>query len=299
MNHPFREFASLLVAAGHSPVPIVPNTKRPALAGWQRLCDAPLSPAEIERFARSPIAFGLGAALGFNGLIAIDIDTDDAAIMAAVREVLPTIAVAKRGRRGCTGFYRDPTGTIRTRHFTGLVDVLAHGTQSVIHGLHPDTGRPFQWLGTRTLLDIPINDLPVIAPEIANRIADALSPWLIQTPRPAPARPPVRPCELSQYERDRQRRYVDFILSSELSTLAGMVPNTGRNQTVFRLVCRVGRWAHHAILSMDQLKSDVLNACEVNGLVRDDGRRAVLATIESALAKSSGDALPDLGARHG
>ena len=128
--------------------------------------------------------------------------------------------VAKRGRRGCTRFYRDPTGTIQTRHFTGLVDVLAHGTQSVIGGLHPDTGRPFQWLGTRTLLDTPFGDLPVIAPDIPDRIADALSPWLMKAPRPAPARPPVRPCDLSQHERDRQRRYVENVLSKELSLLA-------------------------------------------------------------------------------
>ena len=109
----------------------------------------------------------------------------------------------------------------------------------------------------------------------------------------------MRPCESSPNEWDRQRRYVENILSKELSTLAAMAPNSGRNQAAFRLVCRVGRWAHHAILSMDRLKFDVLGACERNGLVRDDGRRSVLATIESALAKSAGDPLPDLGARHG
>ena len=85
MQKPFRETALPLLAAGYSPIPIMPGTKRPALAGWQRLCDAPLSPDEIERFARSPIAYGVGVALGFNGLIAIDIDTDDAAIVAAIR----------------------------------------------------------------------------------------------------------------------------------------------------------------------------------------------------------------------
>ena len=89
MHKPFRETALPLLAAGYSPIPIVPGTKRPALAGWQRLCDAPLSPDEIERFARSPIAYGVGVALGFNGLIAIDIDTDDAEIVAAIRQVLP------------------------------------------------------------------------------------------------------------------------------------------------------------------------------------------------------------------
>ena len=298
MNKPFFETASLLVGAGYSPVPILPNTKRPALSGWQRLCDAPMSPAEIERFARSPIAYGVGVALGFHGLIAIDIDTDDAAIMAAITAALPTATVSKRGRRGCTGFYRDPTGTIRSRHFTGMVDVLARGAQSVICGIHPDTRRPFQWLGTRTLLDTPIRELPVIAPDIADRMNDALSPWLKEAPRPAPTRPPMQQCELSEYERDRQRRYVENILSSELSTLAAMIPNSGRNTTVFRLVCRVGRWAHHAVLPLDQLKSGVLDACDRNGLVRDNGRRAVLATIASGLAKSAGDTLPDLGARH-
>ena len=78
-----------------------------------------------------------------------------------------------------------------------------------------------------------------------------------------------------------------------------MVRNSGRNQAAFRLVCRVGRWAHQGIIQQDRLIAHVIDACERNGLVRDDGRRAVLATIESALAKSSGDALPDLGARHG
>ena len=89
MHKPFRETALPLLAAGYSPLPILPGTKRPALAGWQRLCDTLLSPDEIERFARSPFSYGVGVALGFNGLIAIDIDTDDAAIVAAIREVLP------------------------------------------------------------------------------------------------------------------------------------------------------------------------------------------------------------------
>ena len=45
----------------------------------------------------------------------------------------------------------------------------------------------------------------------------------------------------------------------------------------------VGRWAHHGIIQKDQLVADVLDACERNGLVRDDGRKAALATIASGL----------------
>ena len=77
-----------------------------------------------------------------------------------------------------------------------------------------------------------------------------------------------------------------------------MAPNSGRNDAAFRLVCRVGRWAHYSIIPHDQLVADVFGACERNGLVRDDGCKAVLATIDSGLAKSAGDTLPELEACH-
>jgi hypothetical protein len=73
--------------------------------------------------------------------------------------------------------------------------------------------------------------------------------------------------------------------------------DSGRNQAAFNLVCLVGRWVHHEIISRDHLISAVFEACERNGLVSEDGRDAVLATINSALARSAGDVLPDLGSR--
>jgi hypothetical protein len=300
MHKPFREIALPLLAAGYSPVAILPNTKRPALAGWQRLCDAPLSLDEIERFARSPIAYGVGVALGFNGLIAVDIDTDDVAIIGAIRSVLTMSTVAKRGRRGWTIFGRDPGGRPRSRHFASMVDILAHGSQTVLPPTpHPGSGQPYHWIGAATLLSTPVAVLPVIGPDIAHRLAAALSPWLIKAPRPAPARRPMRPFDLTQHERHRQLHYVETILSKELPVLAAMGPDSGRNLAAYRLVCRVGRWVHHGVVPIDRLTTDVLDACEANRLVSDDGRKAVLATVASALAKSAGDALPDLGARHG
>ena len=100
-------------------------------------------------------------------------------------------------------------------------------------------------------------------------------------------------------ELERQHRYVASILDRELPALAGMRPGSGRNDAAFRLVCRVGRWAHAGIITRDQLTAVMLDACERNGLVHDDGRKAVLDTIASGFAKSAADALPELGARHG
>jgi hypothetical protein len=304
MQKPFAETALPLLAAGYSPLPILLGTKRPALAGWQRLCEAPPSLNQIERFARSPITYGVGLALGFNGLIAIDIDAENPAIVTAIREVLPSSVVAKRGRKGQTDFYRDPTGTIRARKFSAstgmLVEILARGNQTIVPPTrHAETGQPYRWLGERTLLNTPVAELPTIPVEIAHQLNAALAPWLRNAPHRASAHLPLRPSALGQQERECQRRYAEVIIAEDLKSLAGMAPNSGRNHAAFRLVCRVGRWTHHAIIPRDKLISDVLDACEHNGLVRDDGRRAVLATIASGLDKSAADTLPDLGGHHG
>lgn len=108
------------------------------------------------------------------------------------------------------------------------------------------------------------------------------------------AKPATRP---AGPEHERQWRYSQSVLLRELRSLAAMQPGTGRNDRAYRLVCRVGRWVHHGIISRDHLVADMLDACERNGLVAEDGRRAVLCTIESGLARSAHDTLPELEAR--
>ena len=181
-----------------------------------------------------------------------------------------------------------------------MADILARGSQTVLPPtLHP-AGVMYRWTSTATLLHTPIGALPVIVPDIADKLAAALAPWRT-TPQtlPAAARARLQPCVLSENDRERQHRYAISILARELPALASMASNTGRNQAAFRLVCRVGRWAHHGIIARDPLVADVLDACERNGLVREDGRKAVLDTIASGLARSAHDALPELEARHG
>ena len=296
MQNSFAETALPLLAAGHSPIPIVSGKKRPALAGWQRYCDAPMASQEVKRFAASRTSYGIGVALG-RGLLAIDIDTADKTIVAAIRSVVPASPIAKRGRKGRTDFYRDKTKTIRARKFSSdfgmLVEVLAHGNQTIVPpSLHPDTGLPYVWLGPHTLENTPLRQLPVIAPDVADRLASVLAPWRAKSLRSSPEKLPPRLYDRS--ELDRQRRYAEEIVSRELKTLGAMAINSGRNCQVFRLVCRVGRWVHAGILSADRLTADILNACLENGLVSEDGASAILATVESALRKSANDALPNL-----
>lgn len=88
MIRPYRDYAATLLASGFNPIPIVPRTKRPALRGWQTYCSVPMPAELVQRYVDAPRPFGIGLALGFRGLVAIDVDTDNAALLAKIREVL-------------------------------------------------------------------------------------------------------------------------------------------------------------------------------------------------------------------
>ena len=197
-------FASILRA-----LLFLPGTKRPAFAGWQRCCDVPMARHEVKRFAASRTSYGIGVALG-RGLVAIDIDTADETIIAAIRSVVPASPIAKRGRKGRTDFYRDKTGTVRARKFSSdfgmLVEILARGNQTIAPpSLHPDTGLPYLWLGPHSLENTRLDRLPVIEPDIGDRFASVLMPWSTKSQRVAPESLPPGFC--GPLERDRQRRY--------------------------------------------------------------------------------------------
>ena len=74
----------------------------------------------------------------------------------------------------------------------------------------------------------------------------------------------LRPCIADGPEHERHRRYAYAVLARELHALASMQPDSGRNDRAFRVVCRVGRWVHHGIISRDELTADVLDACTAN-----------------------------------
>ena len=306
----YRNEAQKLHAQGLNPLPIVPGTKRPALRGWQRFCSEPMPIALVKSHTVSATPFGIGLALGYRGLVAVDIDTEAPTHIRAMISALPPIRAAKRGRRGFTAFFQDPTGKVPTARF-GIVEVLARGTQSVLPpSIHPHTRQPYLWLDPEALSEFEfaalnqaprLQNLPALGTDDLGRlraIAERFSGCTQRTITPLRLSIEV-PAALSELEWARHRRYAEKILSQELMILGAMARNSGRNVATFRLVCRVGRWVHHAVIPEDRLAAEILEACERNELVRDDGRQAVLATIASALAKSARDMLPYLGPSHG
>ena len=308
-NNPFAE-APALLASGYSPLPL--NGKRPVLTAWQKHAVAPMTPAEIEYWGQRG-TINVGVALSFNDVIAIDRDTEDAAIIRAVRDVFRAIyrrggvPVGKKGKRGATSFFRDPTGTIRNRNIADrdgemLFEILAAGRQTAVPpSIHPDTGSPYLWTTARTLLDTRPDELAEIAIADVEAIEDALRLWTDKAERHV-SKTMARPLRLTHLDADeiaRQRGYAQAILDREAGILAAMRPESGRNKRAFNVACRLGRWVHHDVISEAAIEVAIIDACQANGLVKEDGAGAVLRTVASGLKRSEKDHLPDLGARSG
>jgi hypothetical protein len=195
----YAQCAERLIERGFAAVPIMPGTKRPGfffagmwigLANWQRrFSGGPPPESERERWATGDTGVGVVAGQASHGLIAVDIDSEDPAIQAALKNVLPPTHVRKTGARGETLFYHGPE--ITQSHSwniagTRVVDLIGPGRQTVLPPtIHPDTGAPYRWSGSESLEDLQPHELPTLPSDIAEQITAALLP-LGYRPEPQP-----------------------------------------------------------------------------------------------------------------
>lgn len=301
-----------LLSHGYSVMPLRPRSQVAFLPDWPALAINPLTADACERYARSPIPYNVGIALGYRGLVICDRDTDDERVRDALRPVFASIyarggvPVAKFGSKGLTSFFRwIDAGQFRNRLFASselgtFLELSGAGRSTTLPpSIHPKTGKPYTWHTARTLLDTYVDELPTWTAADVLAIETAIAPFLPPPKPPALIRPRVSVSDLGERERQRQVRYALAIIDGELPALAAMPENSGRNHKAFQLACHVGKWVQNGILDQHRVVEPIMQACEANGLVRDTGRAAVLKTINSGLSKAANDALPDLREQQG
>jgi hypothetical protein len=303
----FAQYAAHLLDGGYSPIPLLPGTKRPLFEkNWDRLRSLALEPEEIADLCRQHHDLGLGVAGGFENLVPIDIDTEEPKIARAILDALPPILVAKKGQKGLTPFYWDAYGTIKEGRkfrrprkdggFDMLVEVLVTGQSVIPPTIHPDTGRPYEWLTRRTLFSETLEELPVITVAHIDAMEEALKPWL-PSPRLvkfAPKRQaPERPAAGSRME-----AYARAALAGEVQVLSGL--SCGRNWALYLAASRLGKYVHHGILPEAEAQAALESATQRNGYAaaKHGGMKKARATLRSGLEKAKGDPLPDLSAQN-
>jgi hypothetical protein len=153
-------------------IPLKPESKAPLLDAWTQFCDRLPTEEECEKWEKYyPDRYGqvCGPA---SGVMWVDIDSDDPAILNAVK---PS-PVRKRGRKGeSRAFKFDPD--VLSCKVAGIIDILAYGHQTVLPPtLHPETEKPYVWITPDTLENFSITDLPTFTQDDLNDIRRILEP---------------------------------------------------------------------------------------------------------------------------
>ncbi len=174
------QLGATLVDRGFPILPIQPNTKKPGLyklgawheyPKWSRHCERDTTDNEVDIWGNWPEA-GIGIAAG--RVIGIDIDVLDSPTIALEIEALakrmlgdtPAVRIGHAPKRLLV--YR------AVQPFSGFkyppIEVLGVGQQFIAYGIHPDTGKPYDW-PVSTLADLSPDDLPGITEAQAREFA--------------------------------------------------------------------------------------------------------------------------------
>jgi hypothetical protein len=288
-NCPLPEAAAAYARLGYVPIPLNKD-RRPILRGWP---DAEAGEdAARKRFEQCTAH---GVALLTSGFIVLDIDRNHADDVDGVdefnrlrdgRPFLPHQTVRTR-RDGFHYYFKAPEGVaLRTAPgaLGGGIDLKAGRALVTVP---PTDGYGWQvpppWLryARPTNLPVPVAELP------------DLPDWLVDLAR-RPDPPPPPP--LLAFQPIQGERYAEKVFHGELSEVA-MAAKGQRNAVLFKAAARLGDLVGAGMLGADMAAQELLVAAEACGLVRDDGRRAVEATIASGLRRGMSNASPLLGGR--
>lgn len=165
----YAERAPELAEQGFEPIPVRPGEKRPALPNWQS-CKI-----EVEAWSRKYPNHGVGLRLGHatgpdEFIIALDVDVLDPDVAEALAkdadEILGPSPVRVGRAPKALRLYRlqsktPPRKRASFAFFDALedqhrVEVLGHGQQCVVAGVHPDTGQPYTWSAEPRLAELPL-----------------------------------------------------------------------------------------------------------------------------------------------
>ena len=254
--------------------PVLASEKRPAISRWQSA--ATTDPDDLRRLfaaGRYNIAVATGAR---SGVWVLDVDIKGE----AVGDVSLSALEARHGALQPTWCAVTPSGGLhfwwrypRDRKvgnrvgFRPGLDVRGDGGFVLVPPSRIQ-GKPYEWRVE------PYYDGPAEPPD-----------WLLDLVAPLPAHRAV--CVSSGRLRaagDNLGPYVEAAFRGELERVERAHPGT-RNHALFIAACALGTFVGAHLLALDLAQAGLILAAEICGLVRDDGRRAVEATIASGLTR--------------
>lgn len=179
------EFGVRIADNGYAVIPIIPGEKRPYGKGWEKYDGT--SEGVGDWLSAGKGSFGVG--IKAKDTPAVDVDVLDKKIVDKIVAFVVDLVGDTLMRVGLppktllayqsdepfpkidTGFWLDDKGN------TVKVEILADGQQFVAAHIHPDTGKPYQWLNGKSVLNTKREDLPILTKDHG----EAIKAFAIQT----------------------------------------------------------------------------------------------------------------------
>jgi hypothetical protein len=295
-----------LLAAGFRPLPV--NGKAPPIPGWQ---DIQATEKIIVSWEQYVDATNSGVLTCDTPGIDIDITAPDAA---AAVEALAHEHFEERGSV-LTRFGRPPKRVIllRTdepfkrieRVFTApdgsmqQIEILAHGQQVVVAGIHPGTGKPYSWHGGEPG-DVKREDLPYVREADVLAFLDAAVELLVRDfgfKTKDDNKRKANGGEQAQTNSGgggiRERAYAEATLENCTAELAAAASGS-RNELLNKIAFKLGRMVARGWIDHVAVEDALIAAMTANGYIADDGIEAATATLKSGLDAGLKDPYPDL-----
>lgn len=176
------EFGVEIAGNGYEVIPIIPGEKRPAGKNWQKLAGTVEGVHDYLADGKGDHGIGIKSRKS----PAVDIDILDETVNLEVQEIIldvvgdtPLKRIGKAPK--VLWVYRQETDGMFPKVDTGMwldsqgrdskVEILADGQQFVAAHIHPDTGRPYKWLG-QSPLNLPRADVPLLTHDQAKEIKE-------------------------------------------------------------------------------------------------------------------------------
>jgi hypothetical protein len=298
-----------LLAAGYRPLPV--NGKAPPIEGWSDIQATDKIIVSWE--AKYTDATNSGILTCDTPGIDIDIMVPDAA---AAVEALAREHFEEHGSI-LVRFGRAPKRLIllRTdepfkkieRTFTApdgsaqQIEILAHGQQVVVAGIHPDTGKPYSWHGGEPG-EIEREKLPSVCEADMRAFIDAAAELLIREfgfKKVASSRKAHGGEKKPRAKHDdaaagiRERAWAQEALERSAAELAAATKGE-RNKLLYKKAFRLGRMIARGWLDRAEVEAELAAAMQANGYIDDDGVGAAEKTIRSGIDAGTQEPIEDL-----
>lgn len=165
-----------LIENGYLPIPV--DGKRPRISNWSKIVATPASVASWERGYADHRNTGILT----GHVVAVDVDAPDDGVAERLSQLIRSMpggrdALCRVGRAPKALYVfraEEPREKASTPVYIAngqrcQVEVLGAGQQFVAFGVHPDTGKPYEWIGSSPL-DVEFSDLPVIGHDDLERL---------------------------------------------------------------------------------------------------------------------------------